>query len=159
MRKWGGIIGVGQVWHVKHSCPSRTYAAEPNPWTPQYWSPTFAVVEGAIDHCPHHLSPENLGCFQDFPLEPLATWCCNWQAREGVFSIRSSFRPYHSPCYKPLVHLQGDIWVFLSTPPRGSAWANTIAQYSQTIMLFLYIRWKKLHVETWGGDYGFLFCF
>ncbi|XP_077168624.1 multidrug and toxin extrusion protein 2-like isoform X2 [Paroedura picta] len=34
---------------------------------------------------------------------------------------------------------------------RGSAWANTIAQYSQAIVLFLYIRWKKLHVETWGG--------
>uniref|UniRef100_A0ACB8ECJ6 Uncharacterized protein n=1 Tax=Sphaerodactylus townsendi TaxID=933632 RepID=A0ACB8ECJ6_9SAUR len=34
---------------------------------------------------------------------------------------------------------------------RGSAWANTIAQYSQAIILFLYIRWKKLHVETWGG--------
>uniref|UniRef100_A0A8C5X047 Multidrug and toxin extrusion protein n=1 Tax=Malurus cyaneus samueli TaxID=2593467 RepID=A0A8C5X047_9PASS len=34
---------------------------------------------------------------------------------------------------------------------RGSAWANTIAQYSQTIFLFLYIICKKLHVNTWGG--------
>ncbi|XP_029142388.1 multidrug and toxin extrusion protein 1-like [Protobothrops mucrosquamatus] len=34
---------------------------------------------------------------------------------------------------------------------RGSAWANTIAQYAQAISLFLYIKWKKLHVETWGG--------
>ncbi|XP_044285790.1 multidrug and toxin extrusion protein 1-like [Varanus komodoensis] len=34
---------------------------------------------------------------------------------------------------------------------KGSAWANTIAQYSQAIALFLYIRWKKLHAETWGG--------
>ncbi|NWV63584.1 S47A1 protein, partial [Malurus elegans] len=33
----------------------------------------------------------------------------------------------------------------------GSAWANTIAQYSQTIFLFLYIICKKLHVNTWGG--------
>ncbi|XP_062448453.1 multidrug and toxin extrusion protein 1-like [Rhea pennata] len=33
----------------------------------------------------------------------------------------------------------------------GSAWANTVAQYSQTIFLFLYIVGKKLHVETWGG--------
>ncbi|NXF09063.1 S47A2 protein, partial [Smithornis capensis] len=33
----------------------------------------------------------------------------------------------------------------------GSAWANTIAQYSQTIFLFLYIICKKLHVKTWGG--------
>ncbi|XP_010224416.1 PREDICTED: multidrug and toxin extrusion protein 2, partial [Tinamus guttatus] len=33
----------------------------------------------------------------------------------------------------------------------GSAWANTIAQYAQTIFLFLYIVGKKLHVETWGG--------
>ncbi|NXC00714.1 S47A1 protein, partial [Orthonyx spaldingii] len=33
----------------------------------------------------------------------------------------------------------------------GSAWANTIAQYSQTIFLFLYIIVRKLHVNTWGG--------
>ncbi|NXQ16464.1 S47A1 protein, partial [Peucedramus taeniatus] len=33
----------------------------------------------------------------------------------------------------------------------GSAWANTIAQYSQTIFLFVYIIGKKLHVNTWGG--------
>ncbi|KAM4047045.1 multidrug and toxin extrusion protein 2-like isoform 1-T1 [Anomaloglossus baeobatrachus] len=33
----------------------------------------------------------------------------------------------------------------------GSAWANTIAQYSQAMILFLYIRVKKLHVNTWGG--------
>uniref|UniRef100_A0A8C5IFF9 Multidrug and toxin extrusion protein n=1 Tax=Junco hyemalis TaxID=40217 RepID=A0A8C5IFF9_JUNHY len=33
----------------------------------------------------------------------------------------------------------------------GSGWANTIAQYSQAIFLFLYIICKKLHVNTWGG--------
>ncbi|XP_068121456.1 multidrug and toxin extrusion protein 2-like [Hyperolius riggenbachi] len=33
----------------------------------------------------------------------------------------------------------------------GSAWANTIAQYSQAFLLFLYIWLKKLHVHTWGG--------
>ncbi|NXL72886.1 S47A2 protein, partial [Leptocoma aspasia] len=33
----------------------------------------------------------------------------------------------------------------------GSAWANTIAQYSQAIFLFLYIIGRKLHVNTWGG--------
>ncbi|NXW67179.1 S47A2 protein, partial [Hirundo rustica] len=33
----------------------------------------------------------------------------------------------------------------------GSAWANTTAQYSQTIFLFLYIIGRKLHVNTWGG--------
>ncbi|NWU97820.1 S47A1 protein, partial [Upupa epops] len=33
----------------------------------------------------------------------------------------------------------------------GSAWANTTAQYSQAIFLFLYIVGKKLHVKTWGG--------
>ncbi|XP_072793366.1 multidrug and toxin extrusion protein 2 [Taeniopygia guttata] len=33
----------------------------------------------------------------------------------------------------------------------GSGWANTIAQYSQTIFLFLYIIGRKLHVNTWGG--------
>uniref|UniRef100_A0A8D0B5E1 Multidrug and toxin extrusion protein n=1 Tax=Salvator merianae TaxID=96440 RepID=A0A8D0B5E1_SALMN len=34
---------------------------------------------------------------------------------------------------------------------RGSAWANTISQYFQVIILFLYIKWKKLHAKTWGG--------
>ncbi|XP_061868646.1 multidrug and toxin extrusion protein 1 [Colius striatus] len=33
----------------------------------------------------------------------------------------------------------------------GSAWANTVAQYSQTVFLFLYIIGRKLHVKTWGG--------
>ncbi|NWZ81948.1 S47A2 protein, partial [Poecile atricapillus] len=33
----------------------------------------------------------------------------------------------------------------------GSAWANTIAQYSQTIFLFLFIIGRKLHLNTWGG--------
>ncbi|NWT97391.1 S47A1 protein, partial [Urocynchramus pylzowi] len=33
----------------------------------------------------------------------------------------------------------------------GSAWANTVAQYSQTIFLFLYIIGRKLHLNTWGG--------
>ncbi|XP_075445709.1 multidrug and toxin extrusion protein 2-like isoform X2 [Ascaphus truei] len=33
----------------------------------------------------------------------------------------------------------------------GSAWANTIAQFSQALLLFLYIRVKRLHVNTWGG--------
>ncbi|OCT95054.1 hypothetical protein XELAEV_18012737mg [Xenopus laevis] len=33
----------------------------------------------------------------------------------------------------------------------GSAWANTIAQYAQCLLLLLYIRVKRLHVNTWGG--------
>uniref|UniRef100_F6RWU8 Multidrug and toxin extrusion protein n=1 Tax=Xenopus tropicalis TaxID=8364 RepID=F6RWU8_XENTR len=33
----------------------------------------------------------------------------------------------------------------------GSAWANTIAQFSQCLLIFLYIRVKRLHVNTWGG--------
>ncbi|NXF87089.1 S47A2 protein, partial [Eubucco bourcierii] len=33
----------------------------------------------------------------------------------------------------------------------GSAWANTVSQYTQAIFLFLYVWWKKIHVETWGG--------
>uniref|UniRef100_A0A8C5LSS4 Multidrug and toxin extrusion protein n=1 Tax=Leptobrachium leishanense TaxID=445787 RepID=A0A8C5LSS4_9ANUR len=33
----------------------------------------------------------------------------------------------------------------------GSAWANTIAQFSQALLLFLYIRAKRLHVDTWDG--------
>ena len=35
--------------------------------------------------------------------------------------------------------------------PRGSAWANTVSQYTQAILLFLYVWCKKIHVETWGG--------
>ncbi|XP_006877493.1 PREDICTED: multidrug and toxin extrusion protein 2 [Chrysochloris asiatica] len=34
---------------------------------------------------------------------------------------------------------------------RGSAYANTISQFLQTIFLFLYIVLKKLHLETWAG--------
>ncbi|XP_027598920.1 multidrug and toxin extrusion protein 2-like [Pipra filicauda] len=33
----------------------------------------------------------------------------------------------------------------------GSAWANTVSQYTQAILLFLYMWWKKIHVKTWGG--------
>uniref|UniRef100_A0A8C6IS25 Multidrug and toxin extrusion protein n=1 Tax=Melopsittacus undulatus TaxID=13146 RepID=A0A8C6IS25_MELUD len=33
----------------------------------------------------------------------------------------------------------------------GSAWANTVSQYTQAILLFLYVWWKKIYVETWGG--------
>ncbi|GCB62631.1 hypothetical protein scyTo_0009560, partial [Scyliorhinus torazame] len=33
----------------------------------------------------------------------------------------------------------------------GSAAANVISQYCQAILLFGYIRWKKLHVNTWAG--------
>ncbi|KAM6110693.1 multidrug and toxin extrusion protein 2-like [Pterocles gutturalis] len=33
----------------------------------------------------------------------------------------------------------------------GSAWANTASQYTQALLLFLYVWWKKIHVETWGG--------
>lgn len=37
------------------------------------------------------------------------------------------------------------------TSLRGSAWANTLSQNMQTILLFLYVWWKKIHHETWGG--------
>ncbi|XP_051933561.1 multidrug and toxin extrusion protein 1-like isoform X1 [Hippocampus zosterae] len=33
----------------------------------------------------------------------------------------------------------------------GSAAANTLSQMSICALLFAYIRWKKLHVSTWGG--------
>ncbi|XP_009070826.1 PREDICTED: multidrug and toxin extrusion protein 2-like, partial [Acanthisitta chloris] len=33
----------------------------------------------------------------------------------------------------------------------GSAWANTVSQYTETILLILYVWWKKIHVKTWGG--------
>nr|XP_014347701.1 PREDICTED: multidrug and toxin extrusion protein 1 [Latimeria chalumnae] len=45
------------------------------------------------------------------------------------------------------------IWV-LHLDVLGSAWANTISQFAQTILLFLYIWWKKLYVETWEGWTG-----
>uniref|UniRef100_A0A8B9KN76 Multidrug and toxin extrusion protein n=1 Tax=Astyanax mexicanus TaxID=7994 RepID=A0A8B9KN76_ASTMX len=34
---------------------------------------------------------------------------------------------------------------------KGSAAANCISQISICLLLFGYIRWKKLHVRTWGG--------
>ncbi|KAE8624966.1 hypothetical protein XENTR_v10006109 [Xenopus tropicalis] len=33
----------------------------------------------------------------------------------------------------------------------GSAWANTLSQFAMCLFLFLYIRFKKLYVETWSG--------
>ncbi|KAJ7308817.1 hypothetical protein JRQ81_008085 [Phrynocephalus forsythii] len=33
----------------------------------------------------------------------------------------------------------------------GSAWANTLSQNLQALLLFLYVWWKKIHTETWGG--------
>ncbi|XP_051535928.1 multidrug and toxin extrusion protein 1-like isoform X1 [Myxocyprinus asiaticus] len=33
----------------------------------------------------------------------------------------------------------------------GSAAANTISQIYICVFLYLYIRWKKLHIDTWGG--------
>ncbi|XP_025070620.1 multidrug and toxin extrusion protein 1 [Alligator sinensis] len=33
----------------------------------------------------------------------------------------------------------------------GSAWANTVSRYTQMILLFLYMRWRKIHARTWGG--------
>ncbi|XP_067866756.1 multidrug and toxin extrusion protein 2-like isoform X2 [Heterodontus francisci] len=41
--------------------------------------------------------------------------------------------------------------IVLKLGVAGSAWANVISQYCQTIILFAYIRWRKLHVQTWGG--------
>nr|XP_012327493.1 multidrug and toxin extrusion protein 2 isoform X1 [Aotus nancymaae] len=34
---------------------------------------------------------------------------------------------------------------------RGSAYANIISQFAQTVFLLLYIMLKKLHLETWAG--------
>uniref|UniRef100_A0A7N9DB64 Multidrug and toxin extrusion protein n=1 Tax=Macaca fascicularis TaxID=9541 RepID=A0A7N9DB64_MACFA len=34
---------------------------------------------------------------------------------------------------------------------RGSAYANIISQFTQTVFLLLYIVLKKLHLETWAG--------
>uniref|UniRef100_A0A7N5KNL0 Multidrug and toxin extrusion protein 2 n=1 Tax=Ailuropoda melanoleuca TaxID=9646 RepID=A0A7N5KNL0_AILME len=34
---------------------------------------------------------------------------------------------------------------------RGSAWANTTSQFLLSALLFLYVWWKKIHVNTWGG--------
>ncbi|XP_051522101.1 multidrug and toxin extrusion protein 1-like [Myxocyprinus asiaticus] len=33
----------------------------------------------------------------------------------------------------------------------GSAVANTISQYALAILLFVYVRWKGLHKDTWAG--------
>lgn len=34
---------------------------------------------------------------------------------------------------------------------QGSAAANVVSQYCQAIVLFVYIRWKKIHAPTWAG--------
>ncbi|XP_055513606.1 multidrug and toxin extrusion protein 2-like isoform X3 [Leucoraja erinacea] len=34
---------------------------------------------------------------------------------------------------------------------QGSAAANVVSQYCQAIVLFVYIRWKKIHTPTWAG--------
>uniref|UniRef100_A0A8C5MLS5 Multidrug and toxin extrusion protein n=1 Tax=Leptobrachium leishanense TaxID=445787 RepID=A0A8C5MLS5_9ANUR len=39
----------------------------------------------------------------------------------------------------------------LSLGVMGSALANTLSQLVQALLLFLYILWKKLHRDTWGG--------
>ncbi|XP_016051998.1 PREDICTED: multidrug and toxin extrusion protein 2 [Miniopterus natalensis] len=39
----------------------------------------------------------------------------------------------------------------LSLGVRGSAYANTISQFVQTIFLLLHIMVRKLHLETWAG--------
>ncbi|XP_069471278.1 multidrug and toxin extrusion protein 2-like isoform X1 [Ambystoma mexicanum] len=33
----------------------------------------------------------------------------------------------------------------------GSAWANTFSQFALSGLLFLYIWWRKIHTDTWGG--------
>ncbi|XP_066491486.1 multidrug and toxin extrusion protein 2-like [Tiliqua scincoides] len=33
----------------------------------------------------------------------------------------------------------------------GSACANTLSRYTQVILLFLYVWWKKIHQKTWAG--------
>ncbi|KAM9812965.1 multidrug and toxin extrusion protein 1-like [Syngnathus typhle] len=40
-------------------------------------------------------------------------------------------------------------WLHLGV--NGSAAANTLSQISICVLLFAYIRWKKLHLSTWGG--------
>lgn len=35
---------------------------------------------------------------------------------------------------------------------RGSAVANSLHEIVICLLLFGYIKWKKLHVATWGGD-------
>ncbi|XP_041431255.1 multidrug and toxin extrusion protein 1 isoform X4 [Xenopus laevis] len=37
---------------------------------------------------------------------------------------------------------------------KGSACANTISQFIQLILLFLYIVWRRLYINTWGGVLG-----
>ncbi|KAG3270286.1 multidrug and toxin extrusion protein 2-like [Ictidomys tridecemlineatus] len=33
----------------------------------------------------------------------------------------------------------------------GSAWANTTSQFFLSALLFLYVWWKKIYIDTWGG--------
>ena len=42
----------------------------------------------------------------------------------------------------------------LPSSVRGSAFANTVSQFSQVVFLLFYIVLKKLHLETWAGVEG-----
>lgn len=42
----------------------------------------------------------------------------------------------------------------LPSSVRGSAFANTVSQFSQAVFLLFYIVLKKLHLETWAGVEG-----
>lgn len=34
----------------------------------------------------------------------------------------------------------------------GSAIANSLSQITICLLLYGYIKWKKLHLQTWGGE-------
>ena len=44
------------------------------------------------------------------------------------------------------------ILCFLSLFVSGSAAASALAEVYICVFLYAYIRWKRLHAETWGGE-------
>ncbi|XP_062887475.1 multidrug and toxin extrusion protein 1-like isoform X4 [Mobula hypostoma] len=57
------------------------------------------------------------------------------------------------PCWALLINTEHILLAFKQPPEvvKGSAIANVASQYCQAIFLFLYIRCRRLHVETWVG--------
>ncbi|TNN66076.1 Multidrug and toxin extrusion protein 1 [Liparis tanakae] len=57
------------------------------------------------------------------------------------------------PCWGLLINAQAILLCLGQNPEvtSGSAAANSLSLIYYCISLFAYIRWKKLHVKTWGG--------
>ncbi|XP_072287637.1 multidrug and toxin extrusion protein 1-like [Pyxicephalus adspersus] len=91
-----------------------------------------------------------LFCFPCWALflntEPILLFSGKTLKCTGFISLSTPSQIFaESVCPKPIDEL------CCSDMERGPAWANAISQYVQAILLFGYIVWRKLYVDTWGG--------